>query len=74
MFIGDDGSNADEDDTNDSDEQGTLTITVENESGEPVEDMIIAGIGPNELWHEGRTDENGQGTFELPDGDYYCSG
>lgn len=38
---------------------------------EPVEDMIIAGIGPDERHHDGRTDENGQVTIELPNGEYY---
>lgn len=63
------GSDDDDDDTDDS-PTGTLTVTVEDSNGEPVAGIEVVGIGPDAEIYSGDTDENGQATFDLIDGDY----
>lgn len=63
------GDDDDDDDTNDS-PTGTLTVTVEDGDGEPVDGIEVVGIGPDVEIYSGDTDENGQATFDLIDGDY----
>ena len=63
------GGGDDDDDTDDS-PTGTLTVTVEDGNGEPVDGIEVVGIGPDAEIYSGDTDENGQATFDLIDGDY----
>ena len=45
-------------------------MTVEDGDGEPVDGIEVAGIGPDAEIYSGDTDENGQATFDLIDGEY----
>lgn len=69
-----DGS-GDGNDSDDDDEapHGTLTVTVEDDDGEPVEGVEVVGIGPGGDVYSATTTENGQATFDLEDGDYTFS-
>lgn len=68
-----DSGDGDDDDRNGGDDEapyGTLTVTVENDDGEPVESVEVVGIGPGGEIYSGLTDGNGQATFDLGDGAY----
>lgn len=67
-----DGSSGDGDGDGGDDEApyGTLTVTVENDDGEPAEGVEVVGIGPGGEIYSGVTDGNGQATFDLGDGAY----
>lgn len=69
-----DGS-GDGNDSDDDDEApyGTLSVTVEDDDGEPVEGVEVVGTGPGGDVYSATTDENGQATFDLEDGEYTFS-
>lgn len=66
----DDGDDSDNDDEA---PYGMLTVTVEDDAGESVEGIEVVGIGPGGDSYSAETDENGQATFDLEDGDYTFS-
>ena len=68
---GDDGDDTDDGDPgNDEAPYGTLTVTVEDSDGEPVEGVKAVGIGPGGEIYSSATDENGRVTVDLGDGEY----
>lgn len=76
---GDDGSDSDDGDNNDSDDDGsngdtsTLSLIVEDEDGNPIEDATVQVEDDGMIFgysEEKSTDGNGVAEFELEDGEY----
>lgn len=69
---GDDSDTDGDDDQDDGDDEpyGTLTVTVEDSDGERVSGVEVVGIGPEGEIYSAETDDSGQVTFDLSDGEY----
>lgn len=70
---GQDGNQSSGDDDGDEAPYGTLSVTVEDDDGQPVEGVEVVGTGPGGDVYSATTDENGQATFDLEDGEYTFS-
>lgn len=66
----DTSSDEDPGDGDDDAPYGTLTVTVEDGTNEPVKGVEVIGIGPEGETYSAITDTNGQAAFDLSDGEY----